>query len=472
MEQRSMKIVMKFGGTSVGDGKKIRHVAELAKSYYDKGDQIVLVTSALAGVTDRLLEVANAAREEGKITVVTEFITALKQQHFTAVREAIDKEEIRQEAIKFLTAQIDELEKALIGICYLGELTLRSRDNISSFGERLAAPVVSGALRSIGMDSKNYTGGEAGIITTDVFGGAKPLLKSYPLILENLGPGLKDTIQVVTGFIGKNEEGNITTLGRSGSDYTASIIGVGIQADEIWLWKEVDGIMTANPKIVPSARTIHFISYQEAMELSSLGAEVLHPRAIEPSMMHHIPVRVKSTFKPDFGGTLVVTENKKSKNVVKAVSMIKKVSLINISSPEMVDSVGKLAIIFSILAEKKVGVRLISQGSESSISFIVNDADRTKTVKALKSELGESYTIDYRSDVSVVAVVGAGMAGTPGVARRVFTALGKENISIIMISQGSSNIISHVWSAAPESIKRSFRLHAELELDKPENGKE
>ncbi|MDV0445249.1 Bifunctional aspartokinase/homoserine dehydrogenase 1 [Methanimicrococcus sp. At1] len=467
-----MKIVMKFGGTSVGDGKKIRHVAELAKSYYDKGDQVVLVTSALAGVTDRLLDVGNDACENGKVTAVTEFITALKQQHFTAVDEAIDDESVKAEVIEFLTTRIDELEKALVGICYLGELTLRSRDNISSYGERLAAPIVSGALRSSGIASVDYTGGEAGIITTDVFGGAKPLQKSYALIQERLTPGLKNSVQVVTGFIGENEDGNITTLGRSGSDYTASIVGVGIKADEIWLWKEVDGIMTANPKIVPSARTIHFISYQEAMELSSLGAEVLHPRAIEPSMMHNIPVRVKSTFKPDFDGTLVVTENKKSKNVVKAVSMIKKVSLINVSSPEMVDSVGKLAVIFSILANKDVGVRLISQGSESSISFIVNDADRSKTVKALKAELGEAYTIDYRSDVSVVAVVGAGMAGTPGVAKRVFTALGKENISIIMISQGSSEYnISCVVSSA-EVNTAVAALHAEFELDKPENGKE
>lgn len=467
-----MKIVMKFGGTSVGDGKKIRHVAELAKSYFDQGNQVVLVTSALAGVTDRLLDVATAGCENGKVTVVTEFITALKQQHFTAVNEAIDDENLRPEVIEFLTNQIDELEKALIGICYLGELTVRSRDNISSYGERLAAPIVSGALRSMGIASKDYTGGEAGIITTDVFGGAKPLPKSYALIQERLTPGLKNSIQVVTGFIGENEEGTITTLGRSGSDYTASIVGVGIKADEIWLWKEVDGIMTANPKIVSNARTIHFISYQEAMELSSLGAEVLHPRAIEPSMMHNIPVRVKSTFKPDFEGTLVVTENKKSKNVVKAVSMIKKVSLINVSSSEMVDSVGKLAVIFSILANKKVGVRLISQGSESSISFIVNEADRVKTVKALKAELGESYIVDFRADVSVVAVVGAGMAGTPGVARRVFTALGNENISIIMISQGSSEYnISCVVSIADVN-KAVAALHAEFELDKPENGKE
>ncbi|WNY25544.1 aspartate kinase [Methanolapillus millepedarum] len=463
-----MKIVMKFGGTSVGDGKRIRHVAELLKSYFDKGNQVIMVTSALAGVTDGLLETATAACEYGKVATISEFIAALKLKHFNAVNDAIENKKIRAEVIEHLEIKIDELEKALIGICYLGELTSRSKDNISSYGERLAAPIVSGAIRSLKIPSKYYTGGEAGVITTDVFGGAKPLPKSYALIHERLTPEFKSSIQVVTGFIGENEDGNITTLGRSGSDYTASIIGVGVKADEIWLWKEVDGIMTTNPKIVPDAQTIKFISYQEAMELSSLGAEVLHPRAIEPSMQHHIPVRVKSTFKPDFDGTLVISENKMSKNVVKAVSMIKKIALINISSVEMVGSVGKVAKIFSILADKNVNVRLISQGSESSISFIVNENDRVKTVKAIKAELGDSYNVEFRADVAVVAVVGAGMAGTPGVARRVFTALGKENINIIMISQGSSEYNISCVVNIDDVNKAVLALHNEFELGKKE----
>jgi len=461
-----MKLVMKFGGTSVGDGKRIRHVAELAKGYFDQGHQVVLITSALAGVTDELLDAASNACEHGKVTAVTEMITSLKSKHFAAVSDAVTNKKTKAEVIEFLTEKIDELEKALIGICYLGELTVRSKDNISSYGERLAAPIVSGALSSLGVPSQFFTGGEAGIITTDVFGNAKPLPKTYSLIRERLTPGLKSSVQVVTGFIGENEDGNITTLGRSGSDYSASIVGVGIQADEIWLWKEVDGIMSANPKIVPSARTIKYISYQEAMELSSLGAEVLHPRAIEPSMKHHIPVRVKSTFKPDFEGTLVISENKMSKNVVKAVSMIKKISLVNVSSAEMVGSVGKVGQIFSALADKNVSVRLISQGSESGLSFVVNEADRAKTVKAIKTELGDTYNVDFRSDIAVVAVVGAGMAGTPGVACRVFTALGKESINIIMISQGSSEYnISCVVSNADVN-KAVASLHAEFELDK------
>lgn len=460
-----MKIVMKFGGTSVANGENIRHVARLLKNYFEKGNKIVMVTSALAGVTDDLIETSNICID-GKISSVSEFIVKISQKHYTAAKESIDDPHIREEVISHLSIRIDELEKILIGICYLGELTARSKDNISSYGERLAAPIISGALRSLGVPSTYYTGGEAGIVTTDVYGNARPLQKSYENIYEILTPGLENSIQIVTGYIGENESKNITTLGRSGSDYSASILGVGIKADEIWLWKEVDGIMTANPKIVPSAKTLNFVSYKEAMELASLGAEILHPRTIEPAMKYKIPVRVKSTFKPDFEGTLVIAEDNKSKNVVKSISVIKKVSLINVSSAEMVGSVGYIGRLFTSLADKNISVRLVSQGSESSISFIVNDSDKTKTIKAIKAEFQDRVHIEYRSDISVIGVVGAGMAGTPGVSRRVFTALGKQNINIIMISQGSSEYnISCVVSTA-DTVKAVESLHQEFELDK------
>ena len=460
-----MKIVMKFGGTSVGNGEKIRHVSKLLKSYYDNGDQVVMVTSALAGVTDSLLEAAAQACEEGNVSAVTSFISGLREKHFDAVKESVTDKKIRDEVIDYLTNRIDELEKVLIGICYLGELSARSKDNISSFGERLAAPIVSGAIRSLGVASAHFTGGGAGILTTDVFGNARPLPNTYERIAESLGPGLENSIQVVTGFIGESEDGSITTLGRSGSDYSASIIGVGIHADEIWLWKEVDGIMTANPKIVPAAKTLRYVSYQEAMELASLGAEVLHPRTIEPAMRENIPVRVKSTFKPEFEGTLVVADSRITKNIVKSISTIKKIALINVSSVEMVGTVGQIGRLFTSLASRNVSVRLVSQGSESSISFVVNEADKAKTVKAIKAEFGEHFRIETRTDVVVAAVVGAGMAGTPGVARRVFTALGEKNINIIMISQGSSEYSISCVIAEAGMADAVEALHREFELD-------
>ncbi len=200
--------------------------------------------------------------------------------------------------------KLSELEKAYIGICYLGELTTRSLDYISSYGEQLAAPILAGVLRDMGIPSQPYTGSEAGIVTDSNYGDAKPLEKTYIQIPQRLLP-LKG-VPVVTGFIAKDEKGTITTLGRGGSDLSASLIGAAIDADEIWFWKETSGIMTTDPKIVPETKTIPIISYREAMELSYFGAKVLHPRAIEPAIRKGIPVRVKCTFDPDAPGTQVV----------------------------------------------------------------------------------------------------------------------------------------------------------------------
>jgi len=458
---------MKFGGTSVGDGKKIRHVAQLLKKYYEEGNQIVVVTSALGGVTDMLMENANFASTKGKVTLVKEFKTELTNKHHEAVKEAIENPKIAEEVIQILDIRIDELEKALIGICYLGELTPRSIDYISSYGERLAAPIISGAIRSLGVPSTEYTGGEAGIITTGDYGNARPLEKTYELVEKRLSCRLESQIQVVTGFIGENEDGIITTLGRSGSDFSASILGAALKADEIWLWKEVNGIMTTDPRIVPEAKTIPRISYSEAMELSYFGANVLHPRAIEPAMREHIPVRVKNTFDPLFEGTLVVADKFQCRHVVKAVSLIKNVALINISGAEMAGTIGTVARLFTALANAGVNIVMISQGSsESNLSFVVSEAHVEPALKALHSEFNREIVREIISDkdVCVVAVVGAGMAGTPGVAKRVFGALGNSMINIIMISQGSSQYNISFVVGENEAISAVRTLHQEFEL--------
>ncbi|HII01268.1 TPA: aspartate kinase [Methanosarcinaceae archaeon] len=462
-----MRLVMKFGGSSVGDGKKIRHVAQLLMKYYEEGNQIVVVTSALGGVTDMLMENANFASTKGKVTLVKEFKTELTNKHHEAVKEAIDNPKIAEEVLQILDIRIDELEKALIGICYLGELTPRSIDYISSYGERLAAPIISGAIRSLGVSSTEYTGGEAGIITTGDYGNARPLEKTYELVEKRLGCRLESQIQVVTGFIGENEDGIITTLGRSGSDFSASILGASLKADEIWLWKEVNGIMTTDPRIVPEAKTIPRISYSEAMELSYFGANVLHPRSIEPAMREHIPVRVKNTFDPLFEGTLVVADKFQCRHVVKAVSLIKNVALINISGAEMAGTIGTVARLFTTLANAGVNIVMISQGSsESNLSFVVSEAHVEKAVKALHGEFNRKIIREIISDkeVCVVAVVGAGMAGTPGVAKRVFGALGNSMINIIMISQGSSQYNISFVVREKDAIPAVRTLHQEFEL--------
>ncbi len=458
---------MKFGGTSVGNGKRISQVARILKKYHDEGNQIVVVTSALSGVTDKLLENAFSASTKGKVSLIKKFKTELAKKHREAVKDAIDEPKVAKEVLQILDHLIEDLEKALIGICYLGELTPRSIDYICSYGERLAAPIVSGAIRSLGIASTEYTGGEIGIITSSDYGNARPLEKTYELVKNRLESVLGSQVIVITGFIGENENGIITTLGRSGSDFTASILGASLKADEIWLWKEVNGIMTTDPRIIPEAKTIPQISYSEAMELSYFGANVLHPRTIAPAMREHIPVRVKNTFDPEFPGTLVVAEKFQCKHVVKAVSLIKNVNLINISGAEMAGAVGTVARLFTALAKAGVNVVMISQGSsESNISFVVSEAHAESALKALHAEFDREIVkeINLDENVCVVAVVGAGMAGTPGVAKRVFGALGNSMINIIMISQGSSQYNISFVVREEDAFAAVRILHEEFEL--------
>jgi len=460
---------MKFGGTSVADGKKLRHVAELVKSYHENGNQIVVVTSALGGVTDAILEEAHEASKEGKVSRVKEFIADLTKQHHAATHESVGDNASTEDIIAELDARIEEIEKALTGICYLGELTLRSIDYLSSYGERMAAPILSGLIRSLGIESSHFTGGEIGIITDNNFGSAHPLESSYEKIKKHLSPLLPGTIPVVAGFIGEDENGIITTLGRGGSDFTASIIGASLNADEIWLWKEVPGIMTTDPKLVPEARPLKVISYIEAMEMSFFGAKVLHPKAIEPAIRHDIPVRVKNTFEPEYPGTLVVKEQKTVQNVVKAVTVIDKVALVNISGAGMVGTIGVAARVFSALADADVNIIMISQGSsEANLSVVVNDDHLKQAVKALKQEFrnGVVGEIDHDVHISVVAIVGVGMAGTPGVAGKVFDALGINKVNVIMISQGSSqHNISFVVKEG-DATKAVQVLHKVFSLEK------
>ncbi|MDO9517548.1 MAG: aspartate kinase [Methanosarcinaceae archaeon] len=464
-----MRIVMKFGGTSIADGKKIRHVAELLKSYYDNGDEVVAITSALGGVTDGLLDNSINSSKKCKVSQIKEFMADLTKKHYDAIHDAIDDENIIDETIKKIDIRIDELEKALIGICYLGELTPRSIDYISSYGERLAVPIICGAIRSLGIKSQAFTGGEVGIVTTDEYGNARPLEKTYERVGEQLIPLLEDHIPVVTGFIAENEDGIITTLGRGGSDFSASIVGAAIKADEIWLWKEVHGIMTTDPKIVPNAKPIPQISYIEAMELSYFGAKVLHPKSIEPAIRHGIPVRVKNTFEVDFPGTLIVADQMQKEDVVKAVTIIRKVALVNISGAGMVGTIGTAARVFTTLANAGVNIIMISQGSsEANMSIVVDEAHLTAAVEAINSEfnIGIIRDVTHDKNICVVAVVGAGMAGIPGVAGKVFNALGNANINVIMISQGSSqHNISFVVSedVGNQAVKT---LHDVFELEK------
>ncbi len=462
-----MRIVMKFGGASVKDGRSIRHCAKLVKKYAD--NEVVVVVSAMAGVTDSLTNAAKKCYTEQSTGFIKMFVAELAKKHYDAVRDAVD-EPYRARVMEHIDRLIDELEKVLLGISYLGELTKRSEDYILSFGERLSAPIFSSALMSLGVESLAMTGGDAGIITNSHFGRAKPLKTSCELIRSRIEPliSIRHVIPVVTGFIGVTEDGNITTLGRGGSDLTATLIASAIDADEVWLWKEVDGVMTADPKIVPNARLIPEISYQEAMELAHFGAKILHPRALEPLIKNRIPVRIKNTFNPDAPGTVITDGCGSSTGVVKALSLIEKVAIVNVSGAGF-DFAEIMAEVFRRFAEERVNVIMISQSSsELNLSMVIDRGDLGRAMKTLTNvdSWNGNVKVSKLDDVAVVSAVGAGMAGTPGVAGRIFSALGKAGINIIMISQSCSEYNISFAVSREDGRKAVKILHDEFCLEK------
>jgi len=466
------KIVMKFGGTSVANGKNIRHVANLIAKYAGQDYRIVAVVSALEGVTDKLIEASEQAKK-GNRDYIYEFKQKIFEKHLIAVREAIENKHVQEEIEQILKTTIDELEEILKGIIYVGELTQKSRDYVLSFGERLSTPIVCGALRDLELDAQYYTGGEVGIVTDSNFGEAMPLMNlTKHQVKEKINPLLeKGTVLVVTGFIAATQDGITTTLGRGGSDYTATIIGAALAADEVWIWTDVDGLMTSDPKIVPSAKMLPELSFQEATEMTIFGAKAMHPRALEPAMEENIPVRIRNTFNPENPGTLIVKEQRiKLGEVVKAITLIKSVALVNVSGAGMVGARGTAAKVFDVLGKNNINILMISQSvSEANISFIIQRSLVEKAVSALEiALLGRSLIreVTAEDDVCVVAAVGAGMKGTPGVASRIFTAIAQKGINIRMIAQGSSelNISFVVKETDGEEAVRA--IHEEFELDK------
>jgi aspartate kinase len=466
-----MRYAMKFGGTSVGNGDRIKKVAELIKEYSDAGHEIVVIVSAMAGVTDELQAIAaNMTSEYAELHEVTEFVQRVGKQHFDAVYSAIEDEMIITDVVSEIEVRLDELKNVLSGVYHLGELTDRSYDYISSFGERLSAPIVSGALKSLKVQSVSLMGGEAGIITNSKHRDARPTELTNRRVRERIVPLIEvGVVPVVMGFIAYDIHNIITTLGRGGSDYTASIVGAACNVDEIWIWTDVDGIMTADPKLVKNSKTLSEISYLEAMEISFFGAKVIHPKTIEPAISRGIPVRVKNTFNPDGQGTLIVHQVA-DKSTIKAVTAINNVSLVNISGAGMAGTIGVAGHVFSKLAEAGVNIIMISQASsESNISMLVEEAHLSGTLTALhqlKSEFEGNIIreITCDEDVSAIAIVGSGMVGNPGIAGRIFRSVGKIHANIIMISQGSSeyNISFVVRRSAAKNVV--VALHDEFKL--------
>jgi aspartate kinase len=468
-----MKIVMKFGGTSVGTGENIRHVAELVTKYAKKDCKVAVVVSALAGVTNNLFEVGCQAKKSDEKHIEA-FTKKLLQKHTEAISTAITSKPIQKEVTLIIEKTIAELEKVLTGICYVGELTPKSKDYVVSFGERLSAPIVWGAIKDHKLETQFFTGKEAGIVTDSNFGDADPLMNyTTHLIRERVGPLLeKGIIPVVTGFIAANQDGIVTTVGRGGSDYTATILGVALQVDEVWIWTDVDGIMTTDPKIVPAARMLPQLSYQEATEMAIFGAKAMHPRALGPVIKENIPVRIRNVFNPENQGTLITKEPKaEATEAVKAVAMIKDIAMLNVNGTGMVGAPGSYAKVFDVLGKNNINVMMISTAiSEANISMIIKRGLLGRATSTLEIALlergGIASEVSAEDDVAVIAVMGANMKGTLGVASRIFSIVANKRINIRMIAQGSSELNISFVVKEKDGIAVVRAIHEEFQLDK------
>ena len=436
-----MKLIMKFGGTSVQNADAVSKTVDIITSHLEKGDSMVVVVSAQRGVTDRIIETAEqmvSARDTSSVSTLVEYLTTT---HLTTLQGVAP--DYYTETSEIIIRRIESLRDFLHAVFHLRELTSRSRDYVISFGERLNAPVISAALRQRGVSSLALDGCEAGILTTGNYGDAIALPAGEARIRARLEPLMGNSVPVVMGFMGCTEKGVVTTLGRSGSDYSAAILGAALMVDEIWIWTDVDGIMTTDPRLVKEARVIPCISYIEVMELSYFGAKVMHSRSIEPAMQKNIPVWVKNTFNPTYPGTCIEKGERRESRVVKAITFIDKVAAVTITGAQMIGRPGVAKHIFSILADHQINVMMISQGSsEANISLIIEEKQVQTAMDALQplKERCVFREITANEDVCAVAVVGSGMAGMAGTAGRTFSALGKAGINVMMISQGSSDV--------------------------------
>jgi len=462
---------MKFGGTSVGDASCIARVAEIVAKASRVGP-LVVVVSAMSGVTNRLIEAATCS-ETGDRERAAELLEALREQHFEALKILIQNPETRNLIALGIEELLREAQRLCEGTALIHELTARTLDSVSSLGERLSAPLVAGALSERGVRSEAIEA-TALIVTDSYHGAAEPLMEPTKARCEaRLRPLLQQgVVPVITGFIGATAEGVLTTLGRGGSDYSATILGGALAADEVIIWTDVNGVLTADPRLVPGARTIPEISYREAAELAHFGAKVLHPKTLRAVTQSGIPVWIRNTFEPEHPGTKITPQGRSSSAGVKALTAIRDVSLIAVGGPGIVglpDVVGRT---FSTTSNVRANVLLISQSSsQNDICFIVFSSDAKRTVDALRQQFAqdlmhqkvEHITLD--PNIAIVAVVGENMRGTVGMAGRTFSVLGRENINIIAIAQGSSETnISFVVSS--QDMKRALlAVHQEFALD-------
>jgi len=442
-------IVMKFGGTSVGDAAAIHQVAEIVASKIERAP--VVVVSAMTRVTDTLLRIAHIATER-RYEEAAAAINELHQRHVATAREllanidavasegySLDWDERNYYSLvwaeRSIEYQFTELSGLVRSVATLGELTPRSQDAIVSFGERLSSVIVTAAFRARGIlaelvDSRQF------IVTDNQFTRATPdRQETHRRVRELLPPVIQSgCVPVAQGFIGSTVDGVTTTIGRGGSDYSAAIIGAVLGAETIEIWTDVDGLMTADPRVIATARRIRVISFAEASELSYFGAKVLHPSTVLPAVEQGIPVHIYNTRNPSCEGTLIVAEARPSRNLIKSIAFKRGVTIVNVTSTRMLLAHGFLRAIFAVFERHETSIDVVTT-SEVSVSMTL---DHTDSLDAITRDLAPIGEVSIEREKAIVCVVGDNLKFTPGVAARLFRAI--ENTNVNMISQGASEI--------------------------------
>ncbi len=465
-------IVMKFGGTSVGSGERIRNVARIAQHVQDeKGVPPVVVVSAMSGVTDMLVRAARTAADGDRRSYGL-LRDELQQRHEQAVMDCQIEEAISRPLNSEINTLLDWLETLCQSIYTLGELTPRGLDVVSGLGERISARITAATMMSMGIAAQSIEATEI-IVTSSNFGDAKPLLDQTRERAKHLRELVSQGIvPVVTGFIGATEDGVPTTLGRGGSDYSATILGSCLDAEEVWVWTDVDGVMTADPRIVPGARTLKTISYGEAADLSFFGAKVLHPKTIQPVVDQDIPVRVLNSFKSEHPGTLICAEVT-DEPLVKGITAIRNLSLVTIAGRGMQGVPGVAGRVFSALARSGASALMFTQSSsEQGICIVVPASDALAAQNSVEQELrfdmlrNDVASVKKTEGAAIVAIVGAGMRRVPGIAARVFAALADSEINILSIAQGGSDYNMSLVIKQDQVDEAVRAIHHQFEMNK------
>ena len=473
-------IAMKFGGTSVGSVEAFTQVAQIVARRVEEQAQterpgVVVITSAMSGVTDILINSATEAAK-GNEEPAQEALNTLLVKHQMIAGQFIEDGAQRAELGHILDERLSQFHRLCTSIAVLGELTDRGLDVVCGLGERMSTPLLAAVLRGQGIKAEFVDAGSL-IVTDNVHGGAAPRMAlTVQQCRDRLLPMLEEGIvPIITGFVGATEDGMATTLGRGGSDYSAAIIGAALDVDEIQIWTDVDGILTADPRVVSDARSLNQLTYEEVGELAYFGAKVLHPKTVTPAVEKGIALRVLNTFNPEHPGTRIV-ERKKSDvgGTVKAITSIKKMNLITVAGRGMLGVPGIAARTFNSVAQVGANVLMISQSSsEQSICFVVPESSAQTVLNALQEEFSKELERDYIEDISgqsgivIVAVVGSAMRGAVGIAANVFQAVAEAEINVIAISQGSSeaNISFVVGEKDATEVVRA--IHRVFELEKP-----